>query len=227
MKSFDNLRRLAAAAAVCGAVLAAPGLAVAQGIPGYPEQVQGFDPREVALLPPYCIHTMVFRDRIAAGNDAAKLQYWRSVFGSYYFDTMHHYCWGLMKTNRALLLAKDPHLRQFYLSDGISEYDYVLNHVKDDFLLMPEVLTKKGENLVRLGRVPAALVQFERAVSIKPDYWPAHAQIADVHLQARDYEQAEAALKAGLEAAPQAKALQRRMATLKARAGQRKAPAER
>ena len=41
----------------------------AQGVPGYPDTVEGYDPREVGMLPGYCIYTQVFRDRVAAGNN--------------------------------------------------------------------------------------------------------------------------------------------------------------
>ena len=65
---------------------------------------------------------------------------------------MHHYCWGLMKLNRALYLARTEQARSFYFRDAILEFDYVLERSPENFILRPEILTKKGQSLIRLGR---------------------------------------------------------------------------
>jgi tetratricopeptide (TPR) repeat protein len=197
----------------CGAVLAA-GAAKAQDIPGYPSSVEAFDRREIALLPPYCVHTMIFRERIPGGNNPEVVQRWRSLMGPNNFDTMHHYCWGLMKTNRATLLAKSAYTRQFYLNSAVSEFDYVLERVSKDFILLPEVLTKKGENLVRLGKGPAAMFVLERAAEVKPDYWPSWAQMADYYKDTGDTRKAREVLEQALSFSPDAAALKRRLAEL-------------
>ena len=91
----------------------------AQEIPGYPASVDAYDYREIALLPSYCIYTQSFRDRVSGGNNKAAIDGWYARLGPG-FHTMHHYCWGLMKTNRALLLSRDQQSRQFYLNDAIN-----------------------------------------------------------------------------------------------------------
>lgn len=197
-----------------GLLLAAIQPAVAQNIPGYPESIEAYDHREVAMLPPYCVNTMFFRDRIPGHNNPEQLQHWRAIMGNRNFDTLHHYCWGLMDTNRATILAQDMYTRRHYFSVAISEFDYVLNNAAEDFFLRPEVLTKKGENLVHLGRGPAAMLAFERAVKIKPDYWPAYAQMSDYYKASGDIKRAKELLEEGLSSAPEAAALKRRLAEL-------------
>src|SRR5215470_1500018 len=147
------MRVLFAASALAGLLLMdAP---TAQIIPGYPDNVETtFDPREVAWLPHYCIYTKVFRLNVPGGDDKAEIDRWRTVMGPP-FEWMHHYCWGLMKTNRALLLARDKRTKTYYLKDAIVEFDFFLSKTTPprDYVLLPEILTKKGENLIKLGRV--------------------------------------------------------------------------
>lgn len=140
------------------ACLCAP--AAAQDVPGYPPSVEAYDPREVAMLPGYCIHTQLFRQRIPGGDNPELIERWRAFMGPT-FEAMHHYCWGLMKTNRGVLLARGQQTRQFYLNDSINEFDFVLRHAKSDFILLPEILTKRGENLIRLGRGPTGILDLD------------------------------------------------------------------
>ena len=47
--------------------------------------------------------------------DPAEVKRWYDVMGPA-FHALHHYCWGLMKTNRALLLARTQQVRTYYLA---------------------------------------------------------------------------------------------------------------
>jgi tetratricopeptide (TPR) repeat protein len=188
--------------------------ALAQGVPGYPD-IDDYDPREVAMLPRYCIHTQLFRDRVPGGNNQAEIRKWQSIMGPT-FNAMHHYCWGLMKTNRAVLLARSKQIREFYLVSSIQEFDYVLRDAPPDFALRPEILTKKGENLIRLGRGQTAVVELERAIELKPDYWPPYAALSDYFKDSGDISRAREWLEKGMAAAPDVKALKNRLAALDA-----------
>lgn len=132
------------------------------------------------------------------------------------FNNMHHYCWGLMKTNRALLLARTQSLQRFYLRDSIQEFDYVIRGAPSDFKLLPEILTKKGENLIRLDQGPQGVRELERAIALKPDYWPPYAAIGDYYRTLGDLEKAREWLENGLSISPDVKALQRRKAEIDA-----------
>jgi tetratricopeptide (TPR) repeat protein len=193
----------------------------AQDIPGYPAHVDGYDVREVAMLPRYCIYTQLFRDSVPGGSNQDEIARHTALIGPM-FHHMHHYCWGLMKTNRAVLLARSQQVRMAYLADAVGEYDYVIRHADHDFILLPEILTKKAENLIRLGKGSVALFDLERAAEIKPDYWPPYAQMSDYYKDTGDITKARETLEKGLSFSPDAPALKRRLSEL----DQRKSPAK-
>jgi tetratricopeptide (TPR) repeat protein len=180
---------------------------------GYPDNVQEMDLREVAMLPRYCIYTQSFRERVPGGNNPDEIKRWSDIMGAAY-NSMHHYCLGLMKTNRATL-ARTQEYRLFYLRDAIVEFNYVIQRVPQDFVLLPEILTKKGENLIRMGRGALALKELEHAIGMKPDYWPAYAALSDYYKKSGDVAKAREVLGRGLSFAPAATPLRRRLGELK------------
>ena len=209
MKCQISWRQRVVGSALSFAVLCS----VAQDIPGYSRDVYAADPREMAMIPSYCRYTLLFRDSLPANNKTEMFDAWKATIGEGY-GHMHHYCAGLIKANRATLLARDRTTRQFLLNDAISEYDYVITRVPDTYVLLPEMLTKKGEALVQLEKGPQGAFFFERAIEIKSDYWPAHAQLSDYHQRAGDLKKAREVLEAGLSAAPGTQALLRRLQSL-------------
>ncbi len=208
-------RHLAAATLALVAIL--PDRVLAQSmIPGYPAQVTAYDPREVGRLPNYCKYTQAFRDTVPGGKDQAQIDHWYSVMGQNNFHAMHHYCWGLMKLNRALYLARTREIRNYYFGDAILEFDYVLERSPETFVLRPEILTKKGQSLVRIGRGAVAVADLERAIQLKPDYWPAYAQLGDYYKEIGKLDQAREVLTKGLSQTPDVNALKQRLAELDA-----------
>jgi tetratricopeptide (TPR) repeat protein len=152
------------------------------------------------MLPRYCIYSQMFRERIPGGNDPALIARWYEYMGPTYHH-IHHYCLGLMKANRGLVLARDADARRFYLENSIIEFEYVITKAEDNFVLMPEMLTKKGESLVLLGRGPLGVLQFERAIEVKSDYSPAYAQLSDYYKASGDAKKAREVLESGLACA--------------------------
>ena len=200
--------------AVSGVLLWATLPAAAQNIaPGYPGLVTAYDAREVARLPRYCIYTQDFRAKVPGGNNQQHIDYWYSTMGQT-FHAMHHYCWGLMKVNRALYLSRDANTRNFYLIDSVNEFNYVLNHAPDDFVLLPEILTKKGQSLILAGRGALGVVELERAISLKPDYWPPYLHLSDYYRGVGNKAKAREVLQAALEKSPDVKTLQQSLAEL-------------
>lgn len=210
MKAFPFLTLLCAGLFLQSVVLTVAG---ASDVPGYPDQIEAYDPREVAMLPRYCIYTPLFRDRVPGGNNRVEIQKWSTVLGPT-FEAMHHYCWGLMKTNRALYLARRKQLKDHYLGSSITEFDYVLQRAPPNFMLLPEILAKKGENLVRLGQGELGAKQLERALELKPDYWPPYATLSDYYKENGQVATARELLLKGLSFAPDAKGLKDRLARL-------------
>jgi tetratricopeptide (TPR) repeat protein len=165
------------------------------------------------MAPPYCRHTQLFRGVVPGGNNQAEIERWESVLGETFIH-MHHYCAALIETNRALFASRSRKERLFYLDHSIYEFDYIIRNATPDFKLLPEIFTKKGENLVRLDKGAQGIAEFQRAIALKPDYWPPYAYISDYFKEVGDVAAAREWLEKGLSVSPNAKALRQRLAEL-------------
>jgi len=186
---------------------------LAQEIPGYRKDVYTADPREMALIPGYCAYTLLFRDATPGPNKLEMFNAWKEKVGDS-FVHMHHYCAGLIKANRATLLARDRDTRQFLLNDAVIEYDYVITRVPETYILLPEILMKKGEALLLLNRGPVGVYYLEQAIELKPDYWPPYVKLADYYQNSGNLRKARETLEAGIAKAPDAQALVRRLESI-------------
>lgn len=174
-----------------------------------------YDASQLALLPPYCKYTQLYRAAVPGGNDPAEIQRWSALMGgAENFAHMHHYCWALENTNRGLYSSKSKLERDRYLAATLGDLDYVLQRVTPGFVLLPEILTKKGENLIRLGRGPEAIDDLMRAIQLKPDYWPPYAVLSDYFRDRKDVANAKDWLNKGLAAAPNTRPLETRLRQL-------------
>ena len=191
-------------------------------IPGYPLDVRAYDAREVALLPRYCIHTQEFREKVPGGNNRAEVDKWYRLQGQT-FHAMHHYCWGLMRTNRALMLTRTKQGRERYLQEAIWDFDYVIERAPAKFVLLPEILTKKGEHLIRLQRGPLAEPELRRAIELKPDYWPPYIALSDYYKGRGDLKTARNLLEEALSHSPNAAPVRKRLSELDTPASSAKA----
>lgn len=171
------------------------------------------DPREMRGLPEWCKYTQLFRDHIPGGNDQDQIARWTAVLGPT-FVHLHHYCWALMATNRAFM-SRTRIERGYNLTVSIPDLDYVIERSPPGFSLLPEILTKKGENLIWMDKGPQGVAALRGAIDIKPDYWPAYAAISDYYKDAGDAAKAREWLEKGLAAAPDTRPLVRRLADLK------------
>jgi tetratricopeptide (TPR) repeat protein len=190
-------------------------------IPGYPNDVRAYDAREVALLPRYCIYTQEFNTKVPGGNNRAEIDKWYRLQGPT-FHHMHHYCWGLMRTNRALMLARTKAGRDRYLQEAIWDFDYVIERAPANFVLLPEILTKRGEHLIRLKRGPMAEPDLRHAIELKPDYWPPYVALSDHYKAQGDISSARALLKEALSHSPSAAPVQKRLSELNTTASKTK-----
>ena len=166
------------------------------------------------MLPPYCKHSAIYRNFVPGGNAPSEVERWARIMGHENFMHIHHYCRGLEQTNQALFYETSRQKRDAMLAASISEFDYVLRNVKADFAMLPEVLTRKAENLIRLDRAELAFLELDRALDLKADYWPAHAARSDYYRDVGQPEKAREWLLRGLAVAPGTKALERRLAHL-------------
>lgn len=177
-----------------------------------------YDAHQIPLLPPYCKYTQLYRSVVPGANDPAAIERWSNVMGgNENFSHMHHYCWALESTNRGLYSSRTKLERDRHFAASLGDLDYVVRRVKADFVLLPEVLTKMGENLIRIGRGPEAVGVLTSAIALKPNYWPPYAALGEYYDQLGDKATARAWLEKGLAASPGTVALERRLQKLDGR----------
>ena len=168
-------------------------------------------PAELLVLPPYCKDSQIIRrvnEGRPVGRDEPIAQHWFSVLGENFWD-IHHYCFALNEVNRAQR-AQNTTERTGWLSQSLGEFDYVLKGAKPGFILLPEILTKKGEALIMLGRDGEGAAEFEKTIEIKPDYWAPYAHLSDYYKEKKNLAKAREILEQGLKAIPNSKGLLRR-----------------
>ena len=173
-----------------------------------------YDPKLLAMLPPYCKYLQVYRENVPGGNDPAQIERWTRILGPQNYLHLHHYCWGLEDTSKGLYFSTNSRERTFEFAEAVREFDYVLARVTPDFALLPEILTKRGENLLRLGKTAEGVRDLSRAIELKPDHWPPYAALSDYYKSLNDLDSARQWAQKGLSAAPGTKALERRLAEL-------------
>ena len=203
-------------------IFAAAGFALALLTPMHAEAQRRFDnPREMFMLPEYCKYTQEFRAKVPGGNNPGEIERWTNRMGNVFIH-MHHYCYGLMAINRAGFLSPTREDRLHNLGVSIIEFDYVIQRSPPDFGLLPEIFTKKGESLIQLERVGQGMAELRRAIEMKPNHWEAYAAIGDYYRDVGDIAKAREWLEKGLSAAPDTRALTRRLTQLDASQGKRK-----
>ena len=167
-------------------------------------------PAAYAQLPPYCRSTGY--TAVPGGRNPAEVQRWRSLMGPS-FAHMHHYCWALYALNESVT-ARTTQERLAYIERSIPDFSYVIENAAKDFVLLPEIYTKRGESLIRIGNAGQAVADFMRAIELKPDYWPPYVQLIDYYKQLGNLATAREWAEKGLVLVPNSRTLQERKAEL-------------
>ena len=89
----------------------------------------------------------------------------------------------------------------------IDDFDYSLRNSSKDFILRPEIFTRKGEVELMVGLAGAAYDSFRLAREHKPDYWPAYSKWAAVLIKSGQKVDAKKLVKEGLEHSPDSEVL--------------------
>lgn len=198
--------RLLAAPVVALVIACMPAPATAYGGLGNYQ----LSPDEVALLPAFCRHTQLIIER--HGSPVEQRQWVERVGPG--FLAMHHYCIAVVAFVRSHRHTNSALDRTGYLSFAEQNQTYVVQHVKPDFALLPEVLYRRGQVRVRQGRTDDAIADLEEALRADPRHARASHELASVLLAAGNRSRAEAVLKTGLENAPESKLLKSMLAEL-------------
>jgi tetratricopeptide (TPR) repeat protein len=158
----------------------------------------------MALLPEYCAQTQDMAEVDPRGS--AQGAYWSGLLGQGFWG-LHHYCWGLIRINRAMQPGVPNHVRRGAHESAINDYRYVLAHAQIGFVLAPEILLRIGEAYLYLQNYGLAMDAFERARRIKPGYWPPYVRWAAVLHESGKKREALAHLEEGMRLAPEEAAL--------------------
>jgi tetratricopeptide (TPR) repeat protein len=137
-------------------------------------QLYGVTENERGLLPELCAYTQTqdFGDERfhAPSPGAIKMV---EKYGPGHWHS-HHYCWGLVKLMRANKSGKSAQDRKSLRQQAIGEFDYMINNVPKDFLLLADIWTRRGIALNQIGQSEQALKSFDRALAINSKFPAAH-----------------------------------------------------
>jgi tetratricopeptide (TPR) repeat protein len=181
---------------VCG-LLILPTTALA----GKPKSITS---EEMALIPRYCAYAQTFGSNYEHSPEGRQ---WASRFGGRSFHHIHHYCWGQINLQRALRSSTPRQERHYLLGTVIADYTYVVENAARDFVLLPEILTRKGEVELLRSLPSEANKSFARARALKPDYWPAYSAWAEFLIRVGKNAEAKSIVKSGLEHSPDSRTL--------------------
>lgn len=182
---------------------------------------------EEALRPKYCMYTQGNKERYGEAG-LAESQRWTTIMGPG-FSHMHHYCYASIWLLRAGKPSLPYHVRRGMLEEALADLLYVAREAPPDFILLPEVYTKIGQTQLRLKFVDNARASFEKARSLKPDYWPAYFHWAEYLRSVGETDKARSVVDEGLAQDPQSKPLQELRRTLGSRpiqSGKRATPSQ-
>ncbi len=161
---------------------------------------------EMALVPSYCADTQGFKYGNASFNPSPRANHWVSLMGPSFWD-MHHYCWALLNMRRAAVTSSAQKRKGLWES-AAGDIQYVIKNSAPNFVLLPEILVTLGGVCVHLSNVSCAYESFLRSRTLKPDYWPAYSDWADVLIKSSQKSEAKALVKTGLGYVPDSKILQ-------------------
>lgn len=169
-------------------------------------------------LPAYCADSQDGTGGYDPGNFTPAQKRWVALMGST-FHHIHHYCRALRSAQKARDPTISQEMRASFFRSALADANYVVERAPPDFVLLPEIFLRMGQFHLGRGDIASALEYFEKSRQAKKDYWPAYVEIAKANLSIGRRQEAEAALKAGLEVMPTDSNLKQALEQLKAITG--------
>ena len=161
---------------------------------------------EVAALPEYCLHATAFVGLYGTKEGQA---HWKQRFGESAYSGIHHYCWALLHIRRAQGSRLSELDKRGHYNSAVNDIAYTLRHAPNDFVLLPEILSRRADALMYLKRFREAESDLRRAISLREDYWPAYEKLASNFLKQGNNNGAREVLKIGISKVSEPRALQR------------------
>lgn len=163
---------------------------------------------EIRYLPEYC------KVKFEFGYDQKNpnVKRWMGILGANYGD-IHHYCKGMVLISRA---DQNPKAYSWLLQRAIGNFDYIIAAAKPEFILLPEVLVKRGEVNERLGQEAEAIKDYYTAIKANKAYSSPYVRLSRLFMKSDDKDKAREILEEGLRNAPTSKLLKRKLGKLNA-----------
>jgi hypothetical protein len=165
---------------------------------------------EWQMLPEYCIDTQGFK---YGKGQSPNSQKWVSILGDTFW-ALHHYCLAIVKFNRAQRFGTSPMIQRGFAHSSIPDFQYVIDHMPEKYILAPEILTYMGRAHLLLNDTKRADEAFAHARMAKPNYWPAYSWWASYLAAHGQPDKARTIAAEGLIHAPESRALQLILADL-------------
>jgi hypothetical protein len=156
------------------------------------------------MVPEYCIDTQGFKYGKDGSPNSAK---WVGLLGETFW-ALHHYCLGIVKFNRSQKFGLPGVIQRGFLSSSLGEFKYVVEHMPENYILAPEILTYVGRTHLLLNEPKLADTAFARARQLKPNYWPAYSWWAAYLAAHGEPDRARAVAQEGLANSPSSRTLQ-------------------
>lgn len=128
-----------------------------------------------------------------------------------------HFCWGLVRINRATLSANNTARRRGLLSGAIADFQYVIDQSEQRCTLRPDAYMKQGEVSTMLRSFKKAEKYFMQSIKLKPRQSGSYIGLSDLYEQRGNLGQSIAILRKGIEAFPRSNALKRKLQRLETR----------
>ena len=133
--------------------------------------------------------------------------------GSPAFLHVHHYCAGMMLSDKLLTTPPGPDRRRVCI-DSKNNFNYVVRNWSTQSPLYPEALVRSGRVDELCERKAEAAQNYLNAIRVRPNYPPAYIALSDLQASQGNSAEASKVLRQGLKANPSSKALAARLRRL-------------
>ena len=185
------------------------------GVAGGAERFAPTD-REIAMLPPYCQAKVG-----SAPAHKAMRPVWEARLGRQVWLHLHHLCFAEVFALRSWRAGAN---RKLNLQRAYNNYSYVIERWPPGTPLLPAAYLGRGKVRLRQGDVAGGVRDLEQAIRLRPSYPPPYLALAAHYARLGQYGRAVEVVERGLRHAPRSRALRRRLAEYRAKAGRSAAP---
>ena len=191
-------------------LVSALGLPTAVSAKGGAPDSWGPTEAELGTLPEFCVARFKYQ---SAGIDHPDVDRWSAAIGDHWVH-IHHHCAAINFLNRADKQINDKKARAFQLQRARGEFEYMLSHTDETFILLPDVYMYLGKVALKEGEEIKAVNMFRKAISTKPDYTKPYIALSNYYRKSGNKAKAREVLEEALTHAPNSKVLQRRLKKL-------------